>query len=166
MYTRALIAAIGLALTLSNPAHADYKIATVDVARILNESPDAVAKKKELDAITQDAKKKADSKREELDAMKSKLEGSKVSEDSKEAESLRAEVKEYARFVKDAEEDIKKRYMKVNRDITEKAMSRIEAYAKTNNIDLVLDKSDKYRGPVLFGDKGADITDDILSTLR
>ncbi len=163
MLIRAFVAAVSLTLTAIPLAHAEFKIATVDVGRILNESPDAVAKKKELDSLTQDAKKKAESKRKELETLKSKLESAKVSEDSREAEGLRNQVRDYARFVKDTEEDIKKRYMKVNRDITEKAMARIESYAKANNIDLVLDKSDKYRGPVLFGDSAVDITEDVLS---
>jgi Skp family chaperone for outer membrane proteins len=164
MYIRAFSAALFVLVIVAPSAHADFKIATVDVSRILNESPDAVSKKKELDTLTQDAKKKAESKRKELDGLRIKLESAKVSEDSKEAESLRAQVRDYARFVKDAEEDIKKRYVKVNRDITEKAMGRIESYAKANDIDLVLDKSDKYRSAVLFGDSGADITDDILGS--
>jgi Skp family chaperone for outer membrane proteins len=44
-------------------------------------------------------------------------------------------------------------------------MGKIEAYAKSNNYDLVIDKSEKYRGPVLFGKSSADITDEILGTL-
>ena len=31
---------------------------------------------------------------------------------------------------------------------------------------LVLDKSEKFRGPVLLGDKSADITDDIITMMK
>ena len=87
------------ALVLSANAQGEIRIATVDVARIINEAPDAKAKKKELDAASEAAK------------------------------------------------------------------SKIEAYAKTNNYDLVIDKSEKYRGPVLFGKPSADITDQILEAM-
>ena len=38
--------------------------------------------------------------------------------------------------------------------------------ALRNKIDLVLDKSTTIRGPVLFGDSGADITDEILKAVK
>ena len=148
------------------PAVADIKIATVDVGRILNESPDAVAKKKELDSLSQEAKKKADDKRKNLQALETKLKEKKVAEDSKEADGYRNEAREYARFVKDTEEDLKKRFLKVNKDITDKALAKISDYAKSNSIDLVLDKSDKFRGPVLFGLPSVDITDQVLKAIN
>jgi outer membrane protein len=157
-----MLAALGVCLFTVLPAAADVKIATVDMGRLLNESPEASAKKKELDALTQDAKKKAAAKRKEIESLKEKLEDSETAADSKEAEALRARARDYTRYVKDTEEDIKKQYLKVNRDITQKVMARVEAYAKKNDIDLILDKSDKYRGPVLFGDTANDITDEIL----
>jgi len=137
----------------------EVKIATVDVARLLNDSPDAASKKKELDAISSEAKKKAETKMKDLKALETKLKDAKVSPDSKEAESFRNQARDYERFVKDTEEDIKKRFMKVNKEMTERALGKIAAYAKANSIDLVLDKSEKYRGPVLFGAETTDITD-------
>lgn len=143
-------------------ARADVRIATVDITRILNESTDAASRKKELDVLSQDAKKRADEKRKALQSLEAKLKEKKVSEDSKEAENFREEAKEYARFIKDTEDDLKKRFVKLNKEMTEKAMTRVTAYAKENRIDIVLDKSEKYRGPVLFGNPGVDITDAIL----
>ena len=146
-------------------ALAQTRIATVDVARILNESSGAAAKKKELDVISQEAKKKAEARLKELKALETKLKEAKVSPDSKEAENFRTQAREYERFVKDTEEDIKKRFVKVNKEMTDKALTKIEAYAKSNKLDLVLDKSEKYRGPVLFGVETADITDSVIETL-
>jgi Skp family chaperone for outer membrane proteins len=45
-------------------------------------------------------------------------------------------------------------------------MGQIETYAKANKFDLVIDKSEKYRGPVLFGSPSADITEEILKGLK
>lgn len=143
-------------------ANADLKIATVDTGRILNESKDAAGKKKELDALSQDAKKKADDKKKALQAMETKLKEKHVTEDSKEADNFRNEAKEYARFIKDTEEDLKKRYLKLNKEMADRTLTKIAEYAKANKIDLVLDKSDKYQGPLLYGVPSVDITDAIL----
>jgi Skp family chaperone for outer membrane proteins len=79
-------------------AQADVRIATVDVARILNDSPEAVSKKKELDALSDETRKKLESKAKELQGLKSKLENAKVSGDSKEAESFRNQARDFERM--------------------------------------------------------------------
>ena len=163
---RNLLLALVIPFIYASSVQAEIKIATVDVGRILNESPEAAAKKKELDAISQDAKKKADDKRKSLQALEAKLKSKQVTEDSKEAEGFRNEARDYARFVKDTEDDLKKRFLKLNKDITDKALSKIQDYAKENKIDLVLDKSEKYRGPVLYGLSSVDITDQILRQMN
>lgn len=147
-------------------ADADVRIATVDVSRILNDSPEAVAKKKELDTLSEETKKKLEGKAKDLQALKTKLENSKVSADSKEAESFRNQARDFERMRGDAKADLEKKYMKVNKELTDKVLGRIEAYAKANDYDLVFDKSDKFRGPVLFGSEAADITDEILKSSK
>jgi Skp family chaperone for outer membrane proteins len=56
--------------------------------------------------------------------------------------------------------------MKVNKELTDKVLTRIEAYAKSNDYDLVFEKSERFRGPVLFGSDSVDITDQILKNSR
>jgi outer membrane protein len=143
-------------------AQADVRIATVDVSKILNDSPEAVAKKKELDSLSDETRKKLESKAKDLQALKTKLEDSKVSADSKEAESFRNQARDFERMRGDAKADLEKKYMKVNKELTDKVLARIEAYAKSNDYDLVFEKSEKFRGPVLFGSETVDITDEIL----
>lgn len=165
-FATAVVTTLSMCAMTIQPCSADSRIATVDVARILNESPDAASKKKELDTISQEAKKKAEAKLKDLKALEAKLKDAKVSADSKEAENFRAQAREYERFVKDTEEDIKKRFVKVNKEMTDKALAKIESYAKSNKIDLVLDKSEKYRGPVLFGVEAADITESVIASIN
>lgn len=167
MNTRPVAWCLGLlfALCAAPDCHAEVRIATVDVARIINEAPDAKSKKKELDAASEDAKKKLEAKGKDLQALKTKLEGQKVSAESKEAESFREKARDFERMRADMKADLEKKYMKVNKELSERVMAKIESYAKANNYDLVIDKSDKYRGPVLFGKPSADITDDILGDM-
>lgn len=153
-------------LAFASSASADFRIATVDVTRIVNEFPDAVEKKEELDEASEKAKSKIESKGKELQALKDKLEKAKVSADSKEAESFRSQVRDFERMRADAKTELERKFLKMNKDVTDKVMSKIESYAKSKNYDLVLDKSDKMRGTVLYGDDSADITDDIIKMLK
>ncbi len=155
MYKKVLLSLVAL-LSYTSAASADFKIATVDVARIVNENPDAVSKKKELDSFSEKTKNK----------LEAKLEDSKVSADSKEAENFRNQVRDFERMRGDAKVDLEKRYMKVNKELTEKVYSQIEKYAKANNYDLIIDKSEKYRGPILYGDSSTDVTDQVLKFVK
>lgn len=156
-------AALALIAAVQAPAAmAETRIATVNVAKILNDSDEAQAKKKELDALTEETKKKLDAKAKDLQTLKTKLEESKVAPDSKEAEKFRVQARDFERLRSDAKTDLERNYMKANKELTDKVLGKIEKYAKANNIDMVLDKSDKYRGPLLFGADTVDITEKIL----
>lgn len=159
-------AILTIASILSSSASAETRIATVDMARLINESPEADAKKKDLDKTSEELKKKVEAEAKKLQALKEKLEGAKVAPDSKEAESFRVQARDFERMRADAKADLEKKYMKINQELTSKVYARIESYAKEHKYDLIVDKSEKIRGPVLFSAQSADITDDVLKTLR
>jgi len=165
MYKKVILSLVAL-LSYTSVSNAEVKIATVDVSRIVNDNPEALAKKKDLDTFSEETKKKLEVKGKELQAQKKKLEDAKVSAESKEAENFRNQVRDFERMRGDAKADLEKRYMKVNKDLTEKVYSQIEKYAKANNYDLIIDKSDKYRGPILYGDTAVDVTDEVLKTVK
>lgn len=166
--------AIGaLALTLAattiaapSVAQAEFKIATVDVNKILNESTAAKAKRKDLDERAGAARKKLEEKGKSLKERKDKLELAKDKADPKEVEKFRADARDFERTVKDTDEDLKKEFLKFNRELADKAVKLINEYAKKNQIDLVLDKSQGSRGPVLFGQPSFDITNDITQEMN
>lgn len=159
----AIFTSLGLA---TNLASAEVKIGTVDVARIVNDSPEAMNKKKELDAYSQETKNKIEAKGKELQALKAKLESAKTAADSKEAENFRNQVRDFERLRSDAKEDLEKRYLKVNKELTDKVYGLIEKFAKANNYDLIIDKSERYRGPVLFGAPSTDVTEQLLKSSK
>lgn len=157
-----------LGATAATPATAiaEFNVATVDVNRVLNESKDAIGRRKELQEMSNKAKAKIDAKRKPLQEMETKLKDKKISESSKEAEQFRVEARSFARFVKDTEEDLKKEYLRANKALTDSVLGEIRDYAKKKEIQMVLDKSELARGPVLFGSPRADITDDIIKALN
>jgi Skp family chaperone for outer membrane proteins len=147
-------------------ALADYKVATVDVNRVLNETKDAKVKKKQLDEVSLKAKAKVEERQKALKTAEDKLKQSGAAADSKEAEKLQADAREFAHFVKDTDEDLRKEYMKINKELSDKALDIIKKYAETHGVDLVLDKGERGRGPVLFGSAAADITEDVLKSMN
>jgi Skp family chaperone for outer membrane proteins len=154
------------AILCSSVLIAETKIATVDVSRVLNESKEAKTKRAELDALGMEAKRKVENKKKVLKDMETKLKESKVSEDSKEFENFKNQARDLSRYVKDTEEDLKEKFLKSNKALTEKTLGIIKEYAENNKIDLVLDKSQAQRGPVLYGIQGVDITDDIVAQVN
>jgi len=147
-------------------AAAEFRVVTVDVNRVLNESKEAKEKRKELDQKSLEAKKRIDDKSSALRALEKKIKGGSATEGSKEAEQYRTQARDLDRMIKDSQEDLKKEFLKVNRSVTEKALKLIAEYAKANQIDLVLDKAEKTSGPVLYGDPAADITEEILKQMN
>jgi Skp family chaperone for outer membrane proteins len=145
---------------------AEFRIATVNVNRLLNESKEATAKKKELDELSAKAKKKVDEKKKELQAIEQKIKDGQVKEDSTEAQNFRNEARDFARFVKDTESDLRTEFLKSNRTLTEKAINMVAKYAADNSIDLVLDKSEAGRSPVIYGATTFDITDAIVKQVN
>jgi outer membrane protein len=163
------ILAIGVTsgtLVAPSMAYAEFKIATVDVNKILNESSAARSKRKDLDERASAARKKLEDKGKSLKERKDKLELAKDKADPKEVEKFRADARDFERTVKDTDEDLKKEFLKFNRELADKAVKLINEYAKKNQIDLVLDKSQGSRGPVLFGQPSFDITGDITEEMN
>lgn len=147
-------------------AAAEFRLATVDLNRVMNESAGSKDQRKALDELSAQAKKKIQAKQSSLSAMEKKLKDSNATEDSKEARQFKTEVRDFNLFVKDTEDDFKREFMKINKVLTEKAVSAVREYAKAEKIDLVVDRSEQVKGPVLFGNPSVDITEAIIKKLN
>ena len=155
-----------LTLTAATTAIAEFKMATVDVARLLNETKFAQKEKSALDKHSKKIEGDIKSRGERLAKVEEKLKAGKISPDSKEAENFRKDARDLSRLVKDTKEDLQKRFLKLNRKLSESALASVKRYAESKSIDLVIDKSTQGRSPVLFGAKSADITDEVLSLMN
>lgn len=147
-------------------AQAEYRIATVDINRIMNDSGDSKAMKTKLDQLSMKAKQEIDVEKKKLEDFQKKIQAKDGTASNADAEKYQKMAREFSRAVKDTEEDLKREFMKSNKTLTDKTLKIIESYAQKNQIDLVLDKSLKTRGPVLFGTPSVDITDDIIGELN
>jgi outer membrane protein len=164
--TLLLIALCSCALATNVTAETSVKIATVDVSRILNESPDALSKRKALDERAAQLKKSIESKKAALMELEAKAKSAKADENSPEVEKLRNDARAFERFVKDSDEELRKEFLKVNKSLSEKVLKAVSQYAQEKKIDLVLDGSAQGRTAVLYGATSIDITSAILATIK
>ena len=170
MNYKALVAAalVGLCL-MSATVQAEVdaiKIATVDVNEIVNSLDEAKTQKAAFESERAKAKKTLDERQTELKKLQDAIQTQKLSPTSKEGIEFRAKMKDYERFVRDTEEELKRDYLKANQKLGKMVFEAIEAYAKKNNIDLVLEKTKTRGGPLVFESGKADITSDIMATLK
>lgn len=149
-------------LLLTSLSFAEYKIVTIDINRILNESKEAKIKRAEIDKKSAAATATLEKDKATLVALEKKAKESKKEEDIK---SLREKQRAMTKFFQETENSIQSQVAAFNDELTKKAMREIEAYAKANDIDLVLYKGEQPRGPVLFSQTEGDITDEIMAKL-
>lgn len=155
-----------ISLFVCGNALAEFRVAIADVNKIINECPESKEMKKTLDEKTEKARKQIEAKKQALESVKQKIDEGKIKQDSKEADKFRADARDFSRLLNDAKEDLHRDFLKSNQVLTEKVLGLIKDYAQKNRIDLVLDRSEVSRGPVLFGSPSFDITDDIIKGIK
>jgi len=151
---------------LTTSAFAEYKLATVDINKVLNETKESKEARQSLTEESTRARATIEKKRQALQDKEAALKARGVSADSKEAEEFRQEAKDFGRLVKDTEEELKRKFLRSNTEITQKTLQVIEAYAKSNKIDLILEKGQEGKGAVLFGAPSVDITKEVIEKLK
>jgi outer membrane protein len=150
---------------LAEPLLADIRIGTVDMTKVLQESPSAKIKVDAIDKKAAQAKAKINKQKEELVALQKKL-GNDASGTSPEAEKFRKASRELQRYVRDTEEELKTELMEVRKTVTEQAFKKVKEVATSKNLDIVLEKSEVARGPVLFAEGVTDITSTVVSSMK
>lgn len=148
------------------PLSAEYKIATIDIGKILNDTPESKSARVQLDNEAKSARARIEKQRTALKQREEKLVAKKVAPDSPEVEQFRKDSRDLGQSIKKSEEELRTKFTKMNNQLTDKAMKIIEQYAKSQQIDLVLDKGAAGRGPVLFGTPHVDITNEILARMK
>lgn len=161
------------AFSITTNASADIKIATVDIAKVLNNTSEAKLERGKLEKMDKGIRAEIAKKGEDLKTIKNKLEAQAKAKGNIEALKNSSEFKDYAekaknyeKLVRDSQKRIRENLVAVNNRLTSKAMDVIKQFASANNIDLVLERSASQKSAVLFADQAADITDKIISKLN
>jgi len=154
-----ILLAITSVLIISTIAFAEYRIAFVNVTKLLNDSPEAKEKRSSLDARAKKTRDSLEQQREELRTTEKKLRDANTPENSKEVSALKSKARDFERSMRESEEALRSEYIKINRSLSERLIKAINAIAKEKALSIVLDKGELGRSAVLFGDKQLDITD-------
>jgi len=170
------ISTFGLCLTFSltlnliaytPQSHAEgFRVAIVDMDRVLNETKEAQSKRKELEAMKVEKKKSLEAKKNTLTQMEAKLKEKKVSPESKEADEFRARARDFTRLAKDAEEDLKREYLKSTKTLIDKTQGIISKYSQEKKLNLVLERGKNQKNAVLYASDLLDITDEVIKQMN
>ncbi|MDP2922901.1 MAG: OmpH family outer membrane protein [Candidatus Omnitrophota bacterium] len=142
----------------------DLKIGYVNFIEVFNE----YKKTKEYDDMLskkQDEKEKQlKQKSEELEKMQSRLSLLKDKEKEKEQQKFETAMKDLRQVYGQARLDLRKERDEKMKEIFEDIAKAINNYAKKHNYDFIFNEGN--RNIVLYGDKAADLTADILKIVN
>jgi outer membrane protein len=159
-----LAAALIAVFALSGQAHtADLKIYYMDSQRILTDSLAGKDVYKQLEVLKDERQKEIDAMQESLRKMGEDIsvKGPTMNEQAKlELQSkYESELKKYNRFVKDAQEELRRRELTLVKPISDEVSTIIDEYGKQNAIDIILDRRDP---GIIYTSEKLDITNAIL----
>lgn len=154
-----------LALLAASPAGAeDYKIATVDLQRALNESSAGKEAKERFKAEVDKLQANLAKQKAEIEKIKADVEkkGLVLKEDErKEIEKdYQRKLRDFQRTYKDAQADLQQRDGELTAEILQELATVIVEYGEKENYNLVLEASNT--GAVLYNSRNVDITDEII----
>ena len=107
-------------------------------------------------------KRKVEEKQKALLALQEKVADSK---DPKTVDQFEKERRELDRFIQDSREDFGRQIDAFSKDLMGKALGIIQNLAKSKGVDIVIDKSQQFRSPVLYGQDGIDITSEVIAAM-
>lgn len=159
---RLLLCAGYLCVFFASHAEAEYRIAVVNIEKVLNESSAGKKSRSGLDEKADDLRRQVQEKRVVLQKQEQTLKDQKIPTDSAESKKFREQVKEFNRFVSDSEEDLRQQFAQTNNALTGQVLKIIHQVAEENELAIVLDSSERSRGGVLFRQEQLDITSDVM----
>jgi outer membrane protein len=164
----ALAVIFTLVLVSGNASAAqDVKIAYIDSQRILYESAPGKEAYKQLSAAKEQKEAEVIKKRNKLKGLSDSLQAKSATMSAQAKEDLTAqyerEMKEYDRFVKDAQEDLRNMEKKLLVPWSKELDEIIKNYGQKNGIDLILDKTNPV---IIYASDKIDITNPIMEALN
>lgn len=152
-------------LTFSIAAHAEYKMAYVDVQKAIEKT---TAGKKAKDDMRKEAEKRnkdLEKKKADIEKMREDLEKKKsvLSEEAfgKKAQELQEEMQKFNQLAAKAQADLQKKEGELLSPIVDKMKKVIEKIAKEKNLNMVI-QSNPNAQIVLYADASSDVTDEVI----
>jgi outer membrane protein len=156
-------AGVAACLALAPAAHAEMRIAVVDMQRALNECDAGKKAKDQVKAKFEKSQDQLRKQREDLDRMKEDYDRKALVLKDEERRSLEKDLEnrglEFKRKYEDFQRDLKRTDAELTSSIVEELYAIVRDYGQRNNYALVLEASS---GALLYNDKAIDITDEIV----
>jgi outer membrane protein len=145
----------------------DTKIVYIDSQRILYESAPGKEAYKQLSAAKDQKEAEVIKKRNKLKSLSESLQAKSATMSAQAKDDLSAqydrEMKDYERFVKDAQEDLRSLEKKLLMPWSKELDEIIKTYGAKNGIDLILDKTNPV---IIYASDKIDITNPIMDALN
>lgn len=142
---------------------ADLKIVHMDSQRILTDSIAGKEAYGQLEKIKNERQKEIDKMQQTLKSLGEdiSIKGPMMKEAAKMDLQSRYEneLKNYNRFIKDAQEELRRKELTLVKPISDEVNKIIDEYGKQNSIDIILDRRDP---GIIYTSERLDITDTIL----
>ncbi len=142
---------------------ADSKIVYMDSQRILTDSIAGKEAYGQLEKLKNEKQKDIDKMQNTLKKIGEEIQvkGPTMKETAKQElqSKYESELRSYNRFVKDAQEDLRRRELSLVKPISDEVNTIIDEYGDKNGIDIILDRRDP---GIIYTSKKLDITDAIL----
>lgn len=149
-------------LSVSN-VYAEYKVAIVDLNRVVNSTTEAKIKREELEKLSDAAKKDYEKRAEKV--KKLEQEYIKTNDKNKGLELEKAS-RDLRLFADDSKSSLQKKFKDTNEILIKKVVDVIREYAEDNDIDLVLDKNSLVLGVVVYNENAIDVTEDLIRKVK
>jgi outer membrane protein len=144
-------------------AQAETKIGVVNVARLLQESPQAQAASQALEGEFATRRRELESQQKDLKAREDKLQkdGAVMAANERSAaeKTLRDGQREFARKQNEFLEDLNVRRNEVLGQLQRTILQEVQTYAKTAGLDVVVSEA-------LYASPSVDVTQQVLSALQ
>ena len=142
---------------------AEYRIAVVDMQRALNECEAGKRAKEQVKAKFEKSQDQLRKQREDIDRMKEDYDRKALVLKEEERRNLEKDLEnrtlEFKRKYEDFQRDLKRTDAELTSSIVEDLYALVRQYSEKQGYSLVLEASS---GALLYNDKAADITDEIV----
>lgn len=159
-----IVTAFIVSMALSTHGYAtDAKIVYMDSQRILTDSVAGKEAYGQLEKIKNERQKDIDKFQDTLKKLGEEIQIKSPTMKNEAKQELQAkyegELRNYNRFVKDAQEELRKKELSLVKPISDEVNTIIDEYGDKNGIDIILDRRDP---GIIYTSSKLDITDVIL----
>ncbi len=144
-----------------------FKIAIVDLYKVINESEAGKKAKSDLENLIKSKQSVLDEKGKNIEALKADIDkqSAVITADAKKAkeDELERLVRDYQRIITDSQAEVKKKESELTAEILKQARAIINKIAIESGYSLVLEKAD---GLVLYFSNNLEITDKVIKRIN